>query len=262
MKIASANKILIIRLRFIGDILLTTPFISNLRKIYPDSHITYLFEEGYGQVLSGNPLLNELISIPRNANFFQMLNVVKNLRHKKFDVVIDLFGNPRSALLTYLSNAKYRVGFNFPIRKNFYNIIVKDSGSRNTAIDVYLNILNTIGANVDTDFYKTSIYLSDEEKIFAKNFLTNLKIDFTKKIIGLNPGATWEAKRWIKERFAMLADILVEKYNCEIIIFEGPKEAGIAKEISGLMKKKSICINNIEVKYLSSLIFEFCYCFF
>ncbi|MEK6646473.1 MAG: lipopolysaccharide heptosyltransferase II [Candidatus Firestonebacteria bacterium] len=254
MKITSAKKILIIRLRFIGDIVLTTPFIANLRKNYPDSHIAYLFEEGYGQVLSGNPLLNELIQIPRNANLFQMLKVINTLRDKKFDAVIDLFGNPRSAILAYLTNAKYRVGFNFPVRRNFYNIVVKDSGSRNTAIDVYLNVLNAIDANLDTNCCNTTIYLSDEEKKNAKDFLAESKIDINKKIIGINPGATWQAKRWLKEKFALLADILVDKYNSEIIIFEGPKEKGIANEISNLMKKKIVCVNNLDIKYLSSVI--------
>ena len=117
------EKILITRLRFIGDIVLTTPVIRAVRKKFPNSYIAYLADKNAITLLENNPYLDELIPLDFSWTLKEQLNFIKTLRTKKFDLVIDLFGNPRSAILSFLSGAKTRIGGEFGWRKG--NLIYK-----------------------------------------------------------------------------------------------------------------------------------------
>ncbi len=93
------KKLLIIRPRFIGDVLLSTPLVRALKAGLPGTKISYLAEKASLEVLKNNPYLDELITLER-GNLADNLLMIKNIRKRRFDAVIDTFGNPRSALLT------------------------------------------------------------------------------------------------------------------------------------------------------------------
>ena len=124
------RRILITRLRFIGDVVLTTPVIRALRKRYPASEIFYLAEHGPVDILDGHPDLNGLIrldraridGLPSVARFMAHIRFLAELRARGFDLVIDLFGNPRSALLTLATGARIRVGWDVRVRAAVYNV--------------------------------------------------------------------------------------------------------------------------------------------
>src|SRR5918911_772493 len=119
-----AERILVIQFRQIGDVLLSTPVLRALRCYYPQSYIAFLTEPAPGRVLQGNPLLDEVIIRPRHATWRQQWHLLRSIRRQRFDLVIDLIGNPRSALLTYLSGATHRLAFaRFP-RSLLYTLLV------------------------------------------------------------------------------------------------------------------------------------------
>ncbi len=111
-------KILVIQLRRVGDILLTTPVLSFLKKAIPNATIDFLSEAGGASVLETNPQLDNLLIYKKGKSWSE----IKMVRSKQYDVVLDFMNNPRSALLTGLSGARWRVGFRHSVRSIFYNI--------------------------------------------------------------------------------------------------------------------------------------------
>ncbi|PKL82858.1 MAG: hypothetical protein CVV24_08030, partial [Ignavibacteriae bacterium HGW-Ignavibacteriae-3] len=115
------NKILIIKLRGIGDVVLSTIVIDNLRKDFPDARIDYLVEFPSHPGLSGLTEINNVFIFNRNE-FWKKVSLILKLRKVKYDLVLDFFTNPSTALVTFFSGAKYRVGFPYRGRKYAYNL--------------------------------------------------------------------------------------------------------------------------------------------
>lgn len=107
-------KILLIRLRLIGDVVFTTPIPRALKRRFPDSSLTYLVEPAAAAVVRGNPHLDEVIVAPRPrgpARIVADLALARRLRHAHYDLVIDLHGGPRSAWLALATGAPERIGY-------------------------------------------------------------------------------------------------------------------------------------------------------
>jgi predicted lipopolysaccharide heptosyltransferase III len=107
-------RILLVRLRQIGDVVFTTPAVRAVRERFPDATITYLVEPAAAPVVDGNPDINELVVAPRLpglAGWKHEWSLIRRLRAKRFDVVIDFHGGPRASLITWLSGAPMRIGY-------------------------------------------------------------------------------------------------------------------------------------------------------
>jgi ADP-heptose:LPS heptosyltransferase len=221
------NAILISRLRFMGDVILTTPLLAALRQRFPHVQIGYLLEKPFDQLLEGHPYVDEIFALQRGDDRNQ-LALIQAMRRRKWDVAIDLFGNPRSALLLYLSGAHWRIGGNFRGRRLLYTHRIADAGRRMTAIEFHLRYLAPLGINAQAP--PTHIAITQAELVQARRYLETRGYDLTRPIIGIHPGATWPAKRWFPERFAALATRLVNE-NQQLLFTMGPGEEDIIARI-------------------------------
>ncbi|MBD3383993.1 hypothetical protein GF407_03615 [candidate division KSB1 bacterium] len=239
--------ILVTRLRFMGDIILSTPLLHALRRAFPDACIDYLAEHPFHQVLYHHPDVDTILSFKRQKGH----SVVWPLLKKKYDVAIDLFGNPRSALLTRLSNAKIRIGGDFRIRRHFYTDPVKTSGRLN-AIQFHLRYLRPLG--IDPVIVSPFITVTDIEKEWARKFLCKLGINTEKPLIGIHPGASWPAKRWLPERFSRLADSLAENHNFEILFTMGPGETELVKSVKKNCRQRTYLTGVLSLRQLGAVL--------
>ncbi|MDZ7262184.1 MAG: hypothetical protein ONB05_08785, partial [candidate division KSB1 bacterium] len=189
------KKILVSRLRFIGDIILTTPVIKVLRETFPQAHIAYLAESPYISLLKNNPHLDELIGFDRLSlkNLRDQVRFLTELRQRRFDLAIDLLGNPRSALQIWATGARYRVGGDFRGRKYFYNIRVRQDRPGLSAIEFHLQSLKYLGIDYDLRNLQTEVFTTPEEDRWAENYLIAKGIDLQKPLVGIHPGGTWPA---------------------------------------------------------------------
>src|SRR4051812_6677285 len=107
-------RLLLIRLREIGDVVFTTPAIRALRQRFPDAYITYIVEPAAAPVVAGNPHLNSVV-ISRGrrgvAGLLDDLALVRRVRAEHYDLVIDFHSGPRSSLIAWLSGAPRRIGY-------------------------------------------------------------------------------------------------------------------------------------------------------
>ncbi|MCY3771635.1 MAG: glycosyltransferase family 9 protein [Gemmatimonadetes bacterium] len=227
MEAPEAKRILLSRLRFIGDVVLTTPVIRALKRQYPEAGLYYLAEAGPAAVLAHNPHLEEVIVLPDEllparsvlTRCREQARFLRSLRQRRFDLAIDLFGNPRSALLTLATGARYRVGYDVRGRGRAYNVKIRRSASPR-AVDACLDAIRTIGVPADDD--RTEVHFSAEDANWAESWLVERGIDGTRPTVALNPGASWPAKTWSVERFAELARGLIEELNVTVLLVAGP----------------------------------------
>jgi len=108
------SRILLVRLREIGDVAFTTPAIHALRTRFPHAHLAYVVEPAAAPIVLRNPHLDEVIVAPRRRGVRGLvgdLALGRRLRAKRFDLVIDFHGGPRASLLAWLSRAPVRIGY-------------------------------------------------------------------------------------------------------------------------------------------------------
>src|SRR5213082_2689309 len=108
------SRILLIRLRQIGDVVFTTPAIRALRQRFPLAHITYIVEPDAAPVVERNPHITDVIVAARHRAPLQLaadLDLARRLQSRRYDLAIDFHGGPRSSLLTWLSGAPVRLGY-------------------------------------------------------------------------------------------------------------------------------------------------------
>jgi lipopolysaccharide heptosyltransferase II len=224
----SVRSILVSRLRFLGDVILTTPLLRNLRLHFPKATIAYLTEDAYAPVLENSPYLNVTYSLPRDASLGDQWRLITELRRQRFDLAIDLLGIPRSAVLLRLSGAKVRVGGNFRGRRLLYTHRIKDDGNRRSAVDFHLHALHVLG--LEAQPFAPQVHVSPEDRAWARGYLIARGLNPDSPLVGLHPGASWPNKMWMWDRFAALAERVVADGG-QVIITQGPGEEVLARQV-------------------------------
>lgn len=249
-------KILIIRLGSVGDVVRTLPALRLLRDKFPNAHITWLVEEMVMDLLENHPDLDEILLFPRRKIVKGLLNpltliptikepfkFVKELRRKKFDLVLDFHGIFKSGLLSFLSGAPKRVGFTRGFSKElnyiFNNLLINPGNQRLNRIEKNLALLAGIG--IDPVELEPIIPITDEDRKKIDIFFSQNQINNHKPLIAIHPGtsSTTPYKRWYEERYAALADILIEKYHFQIIFTWGLGELPMVERITSKMKNRA-----------------------
>jgi lipopolysaccharide heptosyltransferase II len=211
-----------------GDVILTTPLIRRLKMVFPEARLSYLTQDAFAPLLWHNPHLDEVMAWPVRGSITEQWRVYHQVRQRRFDLAIDLFGNPRTALMTWVTGASIRVGGDFRGRGKLYNVRVPAPTTELNAIDFHWRSLEALG--IDKGDNRTEIFLADDEKKWAQNFLEEKSLDMTRPIVVLHPGATWPNKRWPEKYFAELARQLIGK-NIQVLITQGPGEEKIVMEV-------------------------------
>ena len=231
------QKILVIKLRAIGDVLLSTPVLENLRSRYPDAVIDVLTEKFAADVIRGNPFINSVIVFDRKRD--SSLSLVRRVRAGKYTLVLDLFCNPRTALLTYLSGARARVGFPFRYRTYAYTLKVTPRGSEVHNVHFNLDALRALSIPVVSD--KPLFPLSGDAAAFADAWARTLPSS-KHILVGVNGGGGWVSKRWGVNNFAAFADRAAEELDAAIAVFWGPGEEQEAAALWSTMKHTSFLL--------------------
>lgn len=217
-----------------------TPALRALRSRYKDSYIAFLTEKESSDLLSLNPYLNEVIVLDKEKyrNPLYLIKKIWEVRKGSFDLVVDFFGNPRSAYFSLLSGAKHRAGYDYPLRRRFYNIVIKDEKIPQYAAQSRLDFLKILGienCKVNLDFF-----IPDEARFFVKKFFEENKIDSKNLLISISPTSRRHFNRWALERYAQLVDWLISQFGAQIILVWGPGEKEVVEKVKHFMKKHPI----------------------
>lgn len=240
------KKILCIKPRGIGDIILSTIVLENLSSFFTNAQIDYLTEEFAKDAVSTHPLVTKVLTYKREDS---LISVVKKIRNEKYDIVFDLYSNPRTAQITFLSGAKYRIGYSYRGRKYAYNIKSEVGRGETHSAEHNLELLRVLGVPIISK--RINYLLINESKEFAKSFLNNI---ITKEfLIGIIQSGGWDSKRCPKEKWVEIIESLSEKINCNVLILWGPEDFDDANFIKNNVNN-SILAPETDLKQLAGLI--------
>lgn len=229
LKAEKTNRILIIRLSSLGDVLLTTPVIRALKKQYPEASIDFFVREEYADVVKFNPNLNVVYVLPRSE---KSKFLIKILKENNYDFVVDLQNNIRSRLIIN-SLTKLTYSFKKPTWDKYLLVKFKVNRFKEIKSITERYCESVPGLTLDNNGL---------ELHFPQTAGTELLRD--KNYIGLCPGSKHFTKRWPVEYFIELGNDLINK-GYELLIFGGRDDKQICDKISTRVKGSiNLCNDN------------------
>lgn len=211
---------LLIQLRQIGDVVLTTPLARILREARPDSHIAFLTERPSDQLLAGNPHIDEVILNNRRGTWRDTLRLARRLRAHRFDAVVDCMGNPRSALLAFLSGAGTRISYPAKGRGVLYTHRVEPT--REYAVEIKKRLLLPLG--IESTWNRPEIFLSEEERAAGLRSREQLLDGRPSRLITIDPSHRRATRRWPAEHYGALCRRLAQELGALPVVLWGPGE--------------------------------------
>ncbi|MFZ4590442.1 MAG: glycosyltransferase family 9 protein [Ignavibacteria bacterium] len=244
------RKILVIKFGGIGDVLMSTPVLPNLREYFPNAHIDYLTLIKNRDVLMDNHYIDRVLTF--DARIDKSWDLLRHIRDKGYNLVVDLFGNPRTALLTYVTGAKYRVGFKFRGRSYAYNIKIDGRGGEVHNSDFNLDAL--IKAGIPIVSKKLNLSVNIVHKEYADKYIKDNKLE-NEFLVGIAITGGWESKRYKIKDYIELITLLSSKYKVKFLLLWGnKKEYKDAQEIKSIHKDIAFIIPDSPIRYLAALI--------
>ncbi len=233
------EKILIVMMGGIGNMIFLTPALRALRKACPSSKIHFLLGPyGAEKVLEGSPLIDKKIIIGdgKYRGIRGKIKLIRELGKENFSLSIASTGtNPvKTGLLCYLARIPLRLGEDIGGKGWFYNLKI-DFDSRSHEVETNISLVQSLGIKVDDK--SLCIFLSDDDRTYARRFFAQNSLE-GRRVIGMHPGSGVHQasfKRWPKENFARLADWIMSHCGASVILFGGAEETSLAEEISSLM---------------------------
>lgn len=208
------KKILVIRLSAMGDVLLTTPVLARLRKLYPEAQITFLVKEQYREFIAACPEVDDITTWQKDDSVMQIRQKFSALR---FDLLIDLQSNFKTRMLSILIGADKKVYYRKPYLKRLLLVYFKKNRytEKKKTSERYLDAISELDATPLTE--KVSLKREKLPRSLAR---------FAEQgAILIAPGARWATKRWPAEYFVSLASKILEKHlDKKIIWVGGPDE--------------------------------------
>ncbi|BEO89271.1 glycosyltransferase family 9 protein [Fusobacterium nucleatum] len=214
--------ILIIHTAFIGDIVLSTALVSKVKEKYPDSDIYYLTTPLGKEILKNNPKIKEIIVYDKKGKdkgFGAFISFVRKIRKLKIDVCLTPHRYLRSSILSFLSGASIRVGYDIASLSFVYNKKIKYDKTKHE-VEKLLSFVDDSPKRFELEMYP-----SEKDKIKIDTILKNFSQN--KKIILVAPGSKWFTKRWPEEYFKTLIQNLVKRDDLLIVITGGKEEKEI-----------------------------------
>ena len=258
----TVNKILLIRLRRLGDVVLMTPCIRAIKDWKPKVHLSVLVERPLDDLLREYPGIDELIVTERKGLLRGGQLLLKFLPRKRFDLVINLHGGPRSAAQTLATRAPYRVGHRYFRNRWVYNVkvplpeeVMKLNRHLHT-VENQLSLLCALGIPPGEGELKVPIRREAVLSLDAK--LKKIGIVNHEPFVVIRPGATHKTKQWAPDRFAKLVDWITEHYTCKVIIDIGPSETELIRSFSTLTSSKLFVMERLPLSGLVALIEKAC----
>jgi lipopolysaccharide heptosyltransferase II len=232
-------RILLVRLRLIGDVVFTTPLIRALRRYRPDAHLAYIVEPAAAPVLHGNPHLNDLIVVPKRSGIQRLLDDValgRRLQRERFDIAIDLHGGPRAAWLTWASGAPMRIGYTIKGRSWMYTHTVgrsPDLAPRHSVVNQW-DLLAPLGIEA-CDPARDPVEMIEDTRAAARveRRLEDAGVRAGTPLVVIQMNADNPFRRWPEESFSKVVIALAQgDPNRRIVLTSGPPDREKARRIS------------------------------
>jgi len=234
-----AKRIALIKPSALGDIIHALPVLEAVRQRFPAAHIGWVVNRSYEPLLERHPALDETIPVDRQsakrglgAMFRTALHVLKQLRRRRFDLVIDLQGLLRSGLMAGATGAQRRVGLGTAREGSRYfysDVIATPEADKQHAVDRYWLVAEALGVGHLTKRFRVPI--APEARWWVDAQLR----DLPRPWLFLGVGARWLTKRWPPEHFAELVRRAQKQFGGSALFIGAPDEAILSQKVISLI---------------------------
>ena len=230
------QRILVIELWNIGDVVLTMPFLAELRRRFPKASVTLLARPHARLLLAGTNLVDEFIEAdltwkdtdeslnPLAYDWRALQRAIAEVRRRKFDLVFQARPHLREHVLVALSRAPRRVGLMIAGDEGALSDAIPPTEAAQRKYAQWLALLEPFGGSRQIPHPRLSV--SPAEREWAQSFLRDHGIRDSVALIGVHPGASIAAKRWPLDRFRQLTEWLALQDGVRVMAFIDPEGYG------------------------------------
>ncbi|MCI0382155.1 MAG: putative lipopolysaccharide heptosyltransferase III [Chlamydiae bacterium] len=267
--LGSVKKILLIKLRHLGDVVLSSPLITHLKKVFPDAEIhAYLYKDTY-PMLEGHEAISKFFLYDKNwkkmgllKRFYHELRLLREIKKEGYDLTINLTEGDRGAIVSLISGSKIKVGFDpegqgFKGKEKIYTHLVKNCPTPRHAVERNLDALRRIGIFPEEDERELSFYIPEIAFAQVKQILQSKNIPI-KNYVVIHPTSRWRFKCPPISFFVSLIHEFL-RLERKIILVSGPdqEEQKIVQEIERLVGEKKVVnlSGKLSIKELGALLY-------
>jgi heptosyltransferase-1 len=240
-----------------GDVLMTTPAASVLRDAFPRASISYVVEEPYKDLVEGSSLFDEVLVLPRNTSNRDFIRFLRDVRKRRYDILLDFHGGPRSSMITFFSGAKKKIGYLLPKKSFLYDVKVPRAPEtgRVHSVENHTNLVKALGVSVKLPPPLQMPRANEDEvrrmgEVFSKADLEG------KKIVVLHIGAGNEFRDWGASNLAALSESLMDHKDVQVVLVGSEQDSDRVRDILSRTEKPPFSlvgrINLRELHYLIS----------
>jgi len=230
----SARRIAIIKPSALGDVVQALPLLPVLRTRFPASSLTWVIQRELQGLIAGHPSVDDVICIDRRPSWSSALTTLRELRQRRFDLVIDLQGLLRSAVLTMATGARVRVGLE-TAREGAHlaiNRVIPRTGRNIPAHARYWRVAEEFGLGELPREVWVNVGARDLSQ--ARRWLAELP----HPIVGVQWGAKWITKRWPMERFAELMIRAGHRWQGSVVIIGGTADLDACRSLESALSQQ------------------------
>ncbi len=249
------ENILIVKLSAIGDVIHTLPALNAVKRQYPRARITWLVEEAAASLLEGHRSLDRVLvskrkqwlkglaGPDRGRHLKAALAFVQALRATRYDMILDFQASLKGGILVGLARGSRKIGFGKGLAHQEHSYFFLNEKVPAVDMEVHaltrgLMLLEHIGIPVDRVEYKLPVSVQDRDGI--SQMLAEAGVNRNSKLVAINPVAQWDTKLWDNRKFAVLADLLIERYGVTVAFSGGPDDRLTIGEIVDDMKHSAL----------------------
>jgi ADP-heptose:LPS heptosyltransferase len=256
------QNILVIDFGQMGDVMLSLPALAALRQRFPRARVTVAVGKPGKQIVELAGCADDTLVVDRvalrdgfaPASIFHIARLVKEVRRRKFDFVVDLHSLSETNLLGFLSGAQSRLYSRRPGRSldflaNFRPTPPIEDREKH-AVERYLDVLAPLHIGEVSRAPRLPLRAEAEravEQLFKKE-----KIGRDAPLVGIFPGAGNASRQWRLERFAALAEMIARNDGLRTVVFLGPEERGLAREVRATFPARTSVIERLDIPQLAS----------
>jgi heptosyltransferase-2 len=245
------ESVLVLRFSSVGDVILTAPAIAALHAAWPSTRIIYAIKSPLGHLVAHNPHVHQVVSLgPRES----LLSFSRRLRALRYGALLDLHGKIRSRLLRALLPRTPRVVWH---KRDLSETLTVKLGLRTYRAQMHfadryhVAVERLVGRTLDRG--ELRYFLGPDDRMLAEDRLRAARVDLSRPIVGIAPGANWETKRWPAARFGQLANRAIAN-GYQVVVTGGMGEAPLGAEIRALAPKAVDLCGQLDLKGLGGLI--------
>jgi heptosyltransferase-2 len=251
------ERILVIRTDRLGDVVLTLPVLSTLRRCFPDARLSVLLRRYTGEIVKGNPFVDEILWYDQESGLVPFREILSSLKSRRFDVAVLVRPDPRAALLLFLAGIPVRVGTGY----RYYSLLMTHrafehrSEARYHELEYNLHLVEQLGCDIRAELAspRFGIVVSEETRSSLESVLSPLGVSRDRRIV-VHPGSGGSAADWPVENFAALASRLADEGMGTILITGTQSEAAKAQAVADGCPAAANLSGRLSVPQLAALI--------